>query len=82
MKPVNSKSLFHFICDQMEQLQSNSIDVASANAQAGLAKQAFNLLEHERKRAETELKLIGTSIKMRAIETKVFDDNEAINPET
>ena len=47
MKPVNSKSLFTFICDQMDKLQEASITVEQAKAQANLAKQANNILKYE-----------------------------------
>ena len=50
MQPVNSKSLFHFICGQMEKLDNNDITVESAQAQSNLAKQAINILNYEIKR--------------------------------
>lgn len=80
MQPVNSKSLFHFICGQMEKLDNNEIDVQTAQAQANLAKQANNILNYELKRAETLVKVdsynrqCGTGIKLREIEGKPFDD--------
>lgn len=72
MTQVNSKSLLHFIFDQMEKLDRKDTTVQEAQAQANLAKQAFNLLEYERKRAETLLKLQGSTIELREIESKAF----------
>lgn len=47
MTPVNNKSLLAFIFEQMEKLDSNSITVEQAKAQANLAKQANNSLKYE-----------------------------------
>ena len=79
MQPVNSKSLFHFICGQMEKLDNNDITVESAQAQSNLTKQAINILNYEIKRAELMVKLDecnknGSSIRLREIEGKAFDD--------
>ena len=79
MQPVNSKSLFHFICGQMEKLDNNDITVESAQAQSNLAKQAINILNYEIKRAELMIKLDEHNknfnlIKVREIEGKAFDD--------
>lgn len=79
MQAVNSKSLFHFICGQMEKLDNNDITVESAQAQSNLAKQAINILNYEIKRAELMVKLDecnknGASIRLREIEGKAFDD--------
>jgi len=79
MEPTNAKSLFHFICGQMDKLDKNEIDVQTAQSQANLAKQANNLLNYELKRAETVVKIdqynrsSGGSIKLREIEGKSFD---------
>jgi len=79
MKPVNSKSLFTFICDQMEKLGSNEIDVETAKAQANLCKQANNILKYELDRAKTlmELKTFNlqnnSNMELREIESKPFD---------
>ncbi|MEA3464272.1 MAG: hypothetical protein U9R14_04340 [Patescibacteria group bacterium] len=79
MKPVNSKSLFSHICDQMEKLNSNEIDVQTAREQANLVKQANNLLKYELDRAKTQLKLSeyeilhDTKINIRNIESKNFE---------
>ena len=74
MAPTNVKSLWHFIVGQMEALGKREISVEEAHAQASLAKQAFNLLEYERKRAETLLSLKNSEIEIREIEGKAFDN--------
>ena len=80
MKPVNSKSLFAFICGQMDKLDKKEIDVAEAQSQANLARQANNILAYELKRADTMVKLsehnkiTGENIRLREIESKGFDD--------
>ena len=79
MRPVNSKSLFTFICDQMEKLSANEIDVETAKAQANLCKQANNLLKYEldRSKALMELRTFnlqrGANLELREIESKPFD---------
>jgi len=57
MKPVNNKSLLHFIFDQMEKLDKNDINVDQAKAQANLAKQANNSLKYEMDRAVVKMKI-------------------------
>ena len=57
MKPVNNKSLIHFLFDAMEKLDRNIIDVETAKAQANLAKQVNNSLRYEIDRAKTEMKI-------------------------
>lgn len=74
MQPVNSKSLLHFIFNQMEKLDKKEITVQEGQAQANLAKQANNLLTYELKRAEVQLKLEGSTIKIREIEAKNFEE--------
>lgn len=80
MKPVNSKSLFSFICEQMDKLQANEITVEEAKAQSNLAKQANNLLKYELDRANTLIKIKdfnkqnGENIFLREIESKSFDN--------
>lgn len=79
MKPVNSKSLFSFICDQMEKLQESQITVEQAKAQANLAKQANNILKYELDRANTLMKITEfnkdneSKVSLREIESKSFD---------
>lgn len=80
MLPVNSKSLFAFICGQMEKLDKKEIDVQEAQAQSNLMKQANNILAYELKRADTQMKLslhnkqYSENIQLREIESKGFDD--------
>lgn len=71
---MNSKSLLHFIFDQMEKLDQKEITVQEGQAQANLAKQANNLLTYELKRAQTLLALKGSEIELREIESKSFDN--------
>ena len=82
MKPVNSKSLFAFVCDQMEQLQNETISVEQAKAQANLAKQANNLLKYELDRANTQMKIANfnkenseNKVQLRELESKAFDNS-------
>lgn len=80
MKPVNAKSLFTFVCDQMEKLDLNQINVEQAKAQANLAKQANNILKHELDRVNTLMKLdshnreYNSNIIFREVESKNFDN--------
>lgn len=78
--PVNSKSLFAFICDQMEKLSSKEITVDEAKAQSNLATQATKVLRYEIDRSETEMRVRkfnmenGSHIEIRQVESKGFDD--------
>jgi hypothetical protein len=80
MKPVNCKSLFTMICDQIDKLDNNEIDVEKAKAQSQLFKQANNLLKYELDRANTLMKLADynsnakNEISLREIESKNFDN--------
>lgn len=74
MEPVNTKSLLHFIFNQMSKLDNKEVTVQEAQAQANLAKQANNLLTYELKRADLLLKLEGSTIKLREIESKAFEN--------
>ena len=79
MKPINNKSLLHFIFDQMEKLDKNEIDVQTAKAQSLLSKQANNSLRYELERTNTLIKLDehnrkhGTNIEVRNVEGKNFE---------
>jgi len=78
MKPVNNKSLLHFIFDQMEKLDTKEIDIEQAKAQSLLAKQANNAMKYELDRATTLLKLSeynrdGQKIELRNVEGINFD---------
>jgi hypothetical protein len=80
MKPVNSKSLFTFICDAIDGLSEGKITVEVAKAQSNLAKQANNILKYELSRAETEMKIrefnikYSANIQLREVESKTFDN--------
>jgi hypothetical protein len=80
--PVNAKSLFHFICNQMEKLDKKEITVQDAQAQANLAKQVNNLLTYELKRADIQIKLdvhnfeFKKNLELRDIELKNFVDGK------
>lgn len=79
MKPVNSKSLFAFLCNQMEKLDAGEINVEQAKAQANLGKQVNNVLKYELDRANLQMKLQEhsgqkTEVKIREIESKNFED--------
>jgi hypothetical protein len=80
MKPVNSKSLFSFICDQMEKLDKDEITIEQAKAQTNLAKQSNNILKYELDRTNTEMKVrefnlrTGANLEIRNAESKPFDD--------
>lgn len=77
--PVNSKSLFAFVCEQMRKLDSKESTVEEAKAQAHLAKQANNILKYELDRANTEMKLrsqnkeFNETLMLRQVESKQFD---------
>ena len=79
MKPINNKSLLHFMFDQMDKLDKGEIDVQKAKAQADLAKQVNNMLKYELDRANTLIKLdshnrtTGTNIELRNAEGKIFE---------
>ena len=79
MKPVNNKSLLHFIFDQMEKLDTNEISVDQAKAQANLAKQANNSLKYELDRVATQMRVeahnkeFNSSIVLREAESKNFE---------
>ena len=79
MKPVNNKSLLHFIFDQMEKLDKGEIDVNALKAQAQMAKQANNALKYELDRSKTLMDVdlhnrqYGTDIELRNVEGKNFE---------
>lgn len=79
MKPVNSKSLLHFVFEQMEKLDNGSIDVQQAREQSNLCKQANNLLKYELDRAKVQMDLAQHNaiykdgLNLREIEAKNFD---------
>jgi tRNA-binding EMAP/Myf-like protein len=80
MQPVNSKSLFAFICGQMDKLDKKEITVQEAQGQASLAKQANNILNYELDRAKVQMQLALhnsnlnlTKAELREVESKAFD---------
>lgn len=80
MKPVNNKSLLHFIYEQMEKLDTKQITVAEANAQANLMTSAHKLMDYELKRAKIQMELAGHNavykdgLRIREIEGKNFEE--------
>lgn len=72
MKPVNTKSMFSTLCNCMEKLDKNEIDVAQAHAMSKLISQANNLLTYELKRA---VLMANPDFKQehRSLELKTFD---------
>lgn len=80
MKPVNNKSLLHFVFDQMEKLSEGTITPEQAREQASLAKQANNALNYELKRADIQMKLTAHNavykdgLKLREVEAKNFEE--------
>jgi hypothetical protein len=80
MKPVNNKSLLHFVFDQMEKLNEGTITPEQAREQANLAKQANNALNYELKRADTQMRLTAHNaiykdgLHLREVESKNFEE--------
>ena len=72
MMPVNTKSMFAILCQYMEKLDRNEIDVSQAHAMSKLIGQANNLLVYELKRAAL---MCNTDFKNehRNLELKRFD---------
>jgi hypothetical protein len=79
MKPVNNKSLLHFLFDQMEKLDNGVIDINQANAQVNLIKQANNLMRYELDKVKVLIQLsehntqYSKSLELRDVEIKNFD---------
>jgi hypothetical protein len=79
MQPVNSKSLFSFVCQQMDKLDNAQITVEQAREQSNLIKQANNLLKYELDRAKVQMQLSSHNAvykdgtKIREIEIKNFE---------
>lgn len=79
MTPVNNKSLIAFLFDQMEKLDSNTIDVEQAKAQANLAKQVNNAMKYELDLANTKMKVAefnktnDLKVEIRNAESKNFE---------
>ncbi len=80
MKPVNEKSLVHFLFDQMDRLDRDEISVVKAQAQAKLANEATKLFKMEMDRArlvmdlQVHAKESGKIVELRELAAKGFDD--------
>jgi hypothetical protein len=80
MKPVNNKSLLHFIFDQMEKLDKGEISPEIGLVQSKLASQANNSLSYELKRADIQMKLTAHNavykdgLRLREAEGKNFEE--------
>jgi hypothetical protein len=78
--PVNSKSLFAFICDQMEKLDKEQVSLENVKEQANLVQKATNLLKYELDRANTQIRIrdfnvkTGATLAIREVEAKGFTD--------
>lgn len=72
MMPVNAKSMFATLCNTMDKLEKDEIDVSKANAMSKLIGQATNLLTYELKRAML-LSRPEIEAKHRKLELKEFD---------
>ena len=72
MLPVNTKSMFSLLCQYMDKLDRDEIDVSKASAMSKLIGQANNLLIYELKRA---MLMTNSSFKdeHRILEQKNFD---------
>jgi hypothetical protein len=72
MIPVNTKSLFHTLCQTLERLDKGEIDINTANTVGKLVGQATNLMNYELKRA---IVMSNEDFKKnhRNLESKVFD---------
>ena len=79
MKPVNNKSMLHFLFDQMEKLDNGTIDINQANTQANLVKQANNLMRYELEKVKVMMQLnehnatFHKQIEIRDVELKNFE---------
>lgn len=51
MKPVNTRSLFHYLCITLDKIDKGEVDPQTANAISKVVGQANNLLNYELKRA-------------------------------
>lgn len=79
MKPVNNKSLIAFLFDQMDKLDTDTITVEQAKAQANLAKQVNNAMKYELDLVSTKMKLAehnktsDVKVELRNAESKNFE---------
>jgi len=72
MKPVNSKSLFATLCNTLEKLDNNEVDVSKAAATAKLCNSALGFMKYEIDRAKA---MSDPKVKAehRNLEMKEFD---------
>lgn len=77
MKPTNNKSLFHFICEQLDNLDQGLITIEKAKAFAHLTNQANKSLMYELKRAEVKMQLEVHNKSMEKVELR---EAEVSNP--
>lgn len=81
MKPVNNKSLVHFLYQTMEDLSNKKVSKEDALAQVQIAKQINSHMRYELERAKTVMQLAehnarfkdGTNL--REIESKNFQES-------
>jgi len=57
MKPMNEKSLFHFLCNAMDAVANETMTPAQAREISGLAREAEKLLRGERERTLLFMKM-------------------------
>lgn len=81
MQARNTKSLFHFLTEQMDKLSKGEITIDDANAQSRLASQINNILKYELERAKTQIEIDTHNsnqnfkkIEIRNVESCAFDN--------
>jgi hypothetical protein len=72
MNTINTKVLFHKLCDTMDRLDRAEVDINTANAQAKIVGQINNLLNYELKRAALMTRPEFRQ-ELRHLESKNFD---------
>lgn len=73
MKPVNSKSLFHSICNEIEEIKTLPASIDRANTSVSLHNSALKVLYYEVNRAKA-LSEEAVKKEFRNIELKDFDN--------
>lgn len=79
MKPVNNKSLLHFIFETMEKVNNKEITMKEADTIANLASKAISIQRFENEMALTEIKVrefnvkFGSNLEIRKLDAKSFD---------
>lgn len=80
MKPINEKSLFHFLCDVMEGLYSGTLEVEKGIAICKTANEISKLISGERDRARLMMEINsynkerGQSMVLRELASKGFEN--------